>query len=103
MISNTAPSDSYPLLQAGFREDITLRPWPGVCVLSSSVPFCSRKAGYSAHSIEGKTLYTALQVHILFRTKVAYHKGVRFCTITGLRKRRVGNSMPLKAALLSQA
>ena len=38
------------------------------------IPICSRKAGYTAHSTQPKS-YTALQVHILFRTKVEYHTG----------------------------
>ena len=33
------------------RGNITPRPWPGVCVPDTSVPICSRKAGYSAHSV----------------------------------------------------
>ena len=80
-----------------------LRPWPGVCMLRSSIPSCSRKAGYSAHSRKPIVISTAMQVHILLRTKVAYRKGVRFCTTTGLRKKRVEFSMPLEAALFSQA
>ena len=40
----------------------------------TSIPNCSRKAGYSAHSTL-PCVHTAMQVHILFRTKVAYHTG----------------------------
>ena len=43
-----------------------------------------------------------MQVHILLRTEVAYRKGVRFCTRTGLRRKRVGISMPLEDALFPQ-
>ena len=40
----------------------------------TSIPSCSRKAGYTAHSAQ-LGLRTAMQVHILPRTEVAYHKG----------------------------
>ena len=55
--------------------NITLRLRPEVCVPDTSIPFCSRKAGYSAHSVRHRMHHTAMQVHILLRTEVAYHAG----------------------------
>jgi len=55
--------------------NITLRLRPEVCAPDTSIPFCSRKAGYSAHSVQDQSLHTAMQVHILLRTEVAYHQG----------------------------
>jgi len=72
-------------------------------VLFSYSP-CPRKAGYSAHSVHGlKPGSTALQVHILLRTAVAYPHGSTPGTQTGLRRNRVGSPMPLGDARSPQA
>ena len=52
------------------RGNIAPRPWPGVCAPDTSVPICSRKAGYAVHSAP-ESRCTAIQVLILPRTEVA--------------------------------
>ena len=79
--------------------------WPCARTLLFPFPTCSRKAGYTAHSVHGvKPGSTAMQVHIRYRTEVARTTmGVRPCTISGLRSDRVRFLMPLRSARPPQA
>ena len=90
-ISTADSSGSYPLLQTVFQGNIALRPKAmGRGRLASLSLICSRKAGYTAHSVHGsKPGSTAMQVQSGTVQRSLTTKGVRLCTISGLHSGRV--------------
>ena len=94
----------YPLLQTDFQDNITAGQGHDRTARSLSLPTCSRKAGYTAHSDHGiRRLHRIAGSYPVSYRGRNTALGVRRCTIAGLHSRRVRPLMPLRAARKPQA